>query len=144
MKRKLLLLFLYILLINQLLAINEKTGLVLSGGGVKGLAHIGTLKVIDSLNINIDYIAGTSIGSIAAALYASGHSADEIERMRKAEAMKKIGKSKGKNKRQRMIDAYNEIIRNRNKRADGGEVSLTVIEIPDISGAGVETLFKKR
>jgi len=70
--------------------------------------------------------------------------ADEIERMRKAEAMKKIGKSKSKNKRQRMIDAYNEIIRNRNKRADGGEVSLTVIEIPDISGAGVETLFKKR
>ena len=71
MKRKLLLLFFYILLINPLLAINEKTGLVLSGGGVKGLAHIGTLKVIDSLNINIDYIAGTSIGSIAAALYAS-------------------------------------------------------------------------
>jgi len=56
--------------------------------------------------------------------------------------MKKIGKSKGKNKRQRMIDAYNEIIRN--KKADGGEVSLTVIEMPDISGAGVETLFKKR
>ena len=81
MKRKLLLLFFYILLINQLLAINEKTGLVLSGGGVKGLAHIGTLKVIDSLNINIDYIAGTSIGSIAAALYASGYSADEIERI---------------------------------------------------------------
>ena len=66
----------------------------------------------------------------------------KIERMRKAEAMKKIGKSRGKNKRQRMIDAYNEIIRN--KKADGGEVSLTVIEIPDISGAGVETLFKKR
>ena len=43
-----------------------------------------------------------------------------------------------------MIDAYRDIIRNRNKRADGGEVSLTVIEIPDISGAGVETLFKKR
>ena len=43
-----------------------------------------------------------------------------------------------------MIDAYNEIIRERNKKADGGEVSLTVIEIPDISGAGVETLFKKR
>ena len=70
--------------------------------------------------------------------------ADEIERMRKAEAMKKIGKSKIKNKRQAMIDAYNAIIRERNKKADGGEVSLTVIEIPDISGAGVETLFKKR
>ena len=70
--------------------------------------------------------------------------ADEIENMRKAEAMKKIGKSKIKNKRQAMIDAYNAIIRERNKKADGGEVSLTVIEIPDISGAGVETLFKKR
>ena len=58
--------------------------------------------------------------------------------------MKEVGKSKGKGKRQRMIDAYNQIIRDRNKRADGGEVSLTVIEIPDISGSGVETLFKKR
>ena len=68
----------------------------------------------------------------------------EVENKQQAEAMKKIGKSRGKNKRQRMIDAYNEIIRERNKKADGGEVSLTVIEIPDISGAGVETLFKKR
>ena len=71
--------------------------------------------------------------------------ADRILTMReKAKLMKEVGKSKGKNKRQRMIDAYNEIIRERNKKADGGEVSLTVIEIPDISGAGVETLFKKR
>ena len=71
--------------------------------------------------------------------------ADRILSMReKAKLMKEVGKSKGKGKRQRMIDAYNEIIRERNKRADGGEVSLTVIEIPDISGSGVETLFKKR
>ena len=71
--------------------------------------------------------------------------ADEILTMReKAKLMKEVGKSKGKGKRQRMIDAYNEIIREKNKRADGGEVSLTVIEIPDISGSGVETLFKKR
>jgi len=55
-----------------------------------------------------------------------------------------MGKSKVKNKRQKMIDLYNQIIRDRNKKADGGEVSLTVIEIPDISGSGVETLFKKR
>ena len=54
-------------------------GLVLSGGGVKGLAHLGTLQIIDSLNIPIDYISGTSIGAIAAALYATGHSAEEIE-----------------------------------------------------------------
>ena len=71
--------------------------------------------------------------------------ADEILTMReKAKMMKEMGKSKVKNKRQKMIDLYNQIIRDRNKKADGGEVSLTVIEIPDISGSGVETLFKKK
>jgi len=71
--------------------------------------------------------------------------ADEILTLReKAKMMKEMGKSKVKNKRQKMIDLYNQIIRDRNKKADGGEVSLTVIEIPDISGSGVETLFKKR
>ena len=71
--------------------------------------------------------------------------ADRILSMReKAKLMKEMGKSKVKNKRQKMIDLYNQIIRDRNKKADGGEVSLTVIEIPDISGSGVETLFKKR
>ena len=58
---------------------NKKIGLVLSGGGVKGLAHLGTLQLIDSLNIPIDYISGTSIGGIAGGLYASGYSAEEIE-----------------------------------------------------------------
>ena len=71
--------------------------------------------------------------------------ADRLMKLREqAKLMKEVGKSKGKGKRQRMIDAYNQIIRDRNKRADGGEVSLTVIEIPDISGSGVETLFKKK
>ena len=56
-----------------------KVGLVLSGGGAKGLAHIGTLKVIDSLGIRIDYIAGTSMGAIIGSLYASGYSGIEID-----------------------------------------------------------------
>jgi NTE family protein len=56
-----------------------KIGLVLSGGGAKGLAHIGVLKVIDSLNIKIDYIGGTSMGAIVGGLYASGYSADDLE-----------------------------------------------------------------
>ena len=56
-----------------------KIGLVLSGGGAKGLAHIGVLKVIDSLNIKIDYISGTSIGAIIGGLYASGYSGKELE-----------------------------------------------------------------
>ena len=49
-----------------------KVGLVLSGGGAKGFAHIGVLKVIDSLGIKVDYIAGTSMGAIIGSLYASG------------------------------------------------------------------------
>lgn len=53
-------------------------GLSLSGGGVKGAAHIGVLKVLEEENIKIDNIAGTSSGSIVAALYATGFSVDEI------------------------------------------------------------------
>jgi NTE family protein len=56
-----------------------KVGLVLSGGGAKGLAHIGVLKVIDSLNIKVDYIAGTSMGAIVGGLYASGYNANQLE-----------------------------------------------------------------
>ena len=56
-----------------------KVGLVLSGGGAKGLAHIGVLKVIDSLGIKIDYIAGTSMGSIIGSLYASGYSGKQLD-----------------------------------------------------------------
>ena len=60
---------------------NPKTGLVLSGGGIKGFGHLGTLYMIDSLNIPIDYVVGTSIGAISAALYATGHSAYEIDKI---------------------------------------------------------------
>lgn len=60
---------------------NAKIGLSLSGGGAKGFAHIGVLKVIDSLGIKVDYISGTSIGAIIGGLYASGYSGKEIEKM---------------------------------------------------------------
>lgn len=56
-----------------------KIGLVLSGGGAKGLAHIGALKVIDSLGIKVDYIAGTSMGAIVGSLYASGYSGIQLD-----------------------------------------------------------------
>ena len=55
-----------------------KIGLVLSGGGAKGAAHIGVLKYIEEAGIPIDYIAGTSMGSIVGGLYALGYSSDEI------------------------------------------------------------------
>ncbi|WP_055434691.1 patatin-like phospholipase family protein [Lacinutrix algicola] len=56
-----------------------KVGLVLSGGGAKGLAHIGALKIIDSLGVRIDYIAGTSMGAIIGSLYASGYSGKQLD-----------------------------------------------------------------
>ena len=56
-----------------------KVGVVLSGGGAKGYAHIGALKVIEAAGVKIDYIGGTSIGAIVGGLYASGYSADELE-----------------------------------------------------------------
>jgi len=58
-----------------------KIGLVLSGGGAKGLAHIGVLKTIDSLGIKIDHIAGTSMGAVIGSLYASGYSGKDLERI---------------------------------------------------------------
>ncbi|HXB08880.1 MAG TPA: patatin-like phospholipase family protein [Puia sp.] len=58
-----------------------KIGVVLSGGGAKGLAHIGILKAIDSAGLKVDYLTGTSMGSILGALYAVGYSADSIEQI---------------------------------------------------------------
>ena len=55
-----------------------KLGLSLSGGGIKGAAHIGVLKAIEEENIKIDYISGTSSGSIVATLYALGYKPEEI------------------------------------------------------------------
>ncbi len=57
-----------------------KIGLVLSGGGARGMAHIGVLKALEEMRIPIDCIAGTSIGAVVGGLYASGMSPGEIER----------------------------------------------------------------
>lgn len=59
----------------------QKVGLVLSGGGAKGLAHIGTLKALEENNIPIDYITGTSMGGIVGAMYAAGYSPEQIEKI---------------------------------------------------------------
>ena len=58
-----------------------KVGLVLSGGGAKGFAHVGVLKVLEELGIPVDYITGTSMGSIIGGFYSMGYSAKEIEKM---------------------------------------------------------------
>ena len=56
----------------------QKVGLVLSGGGAKGAAHIGVIKALEENNIPIDYVAGTSIGAIIGSLYAMGYTPDEM------------------------------------------------------------------
>lgn len=58
-----------------------KVGLVLSGGGAKGLAHIGVLQALDSIGLYPDIVTGTSVGSIMGGLYASGYSGKEIEEL---------------------------------------------------------------
>lgn len=62
-------------------AFAQKVGLVLSGGGAKGIAHIGVLKALEENEIPIDYIVGTSMGGIIGGCYAAGMSPDAIERM---------------------------------------------------------------
>ncbi len=59
----------------------QKVGLVFSGGGAKGLAHIGTLKALEENNIPIDYITGTSMGAIVGGMYAAGYSPAQIEKI---------------------------------------------------------------
>jgi NTE family protein len=57
----------------------KRVGLVLSGGGAKGLAHVGVLKVLEEAGIPVDYIAGTSMGAIVGGLYAIGHDAAALD-----------------------------------------------------------------
>lgn len=69
---------LFLALLSVMPLWSQKVGLVLGGGGAKGMAHIGVIKVLEDHNIPIDYVAGTSIGAIVAGLYASGYSPEEM------------------------------------------------------------------
>ncbi len=71
-----------LLLLSSSLAVAKeraKIGLALSGGGARGMAHVGVLKALEEKNIPIDYIAGTSMGSIVGGLYATGMSPEDLE-----------------------------------------------------------------
>lgn len=67
------------LLITTQFTVAQKVGLVLSGGGAKGIAHVGVIKALEENNIPIDFVAGTSMGGVVATCYASGWSAQQIE-----------------------------------------------------------------
>ena len=63
----------------------QSVGLVLSGGGAKGLAHIGVIKALEERRVPIDYVAGTSMGAIVGGLYAMGFTTGEMIRLFKSE-----------------------------------------------------------
>ncbi|MGB2232420.1 MAG: patatin-like phospholipase family protein, partial [Flavobacteriaceae bacterium] len=83
LRKHLLLIALSFLFSNPIFAQDKepKVAVVLSGGGAKGIAHIAVLKKLDSLNIVPDLIVGTSMGSVVGGLYASGYSADSIQKI---------------------------------------------------------------
>lgn len=66
----------------------QKVGLVLSGGGAKGMAHIGVIRALEENNIPIDYVAGTSMGAVIGSLYVMGYSPDEMEDLIRSDEFK--------------------------------------------------------
>lgn len=83
------LLFLSVCLLLLPLAQAQKVGLVLSGGGAKGMTHIGIIRALEENNIPIDYITGTSMGAIIGSLYAMGYSPDDMEALLRSEDFKR-------------------------------------------------------
>ena len=76
-------LFVFLLFVSSSLAQappthDKKVGLVLSGGGVRGIAHIGVLKALEENHIKVDYVVGTSMGGVVGAMYAAGYTVDEM------------------------------------------------------------------
>lgn len=81
MKKLLYFLLMMAVALSSLDAQRKKVGVVLGGGGAKGVAHIGVLKVLEEAGIPIDYVAGTSMGAIVGGLYAIGYTPAEIDSM---------------------------------------------------------------
>ena len=81
MKKRLTAVVILVLCALTICAGRPKVGLVLGGGGAKGAAEVGVLKVIEEAGIQVDYIAGTSIGAVVGCLYAAGYTATELEQL---------------------------------------------------------------
>src|SRR5665647_659096 len=84
--KRLLLIILLLALLQPASA--QKVGLVLSGGGAKGIAHIGLIQALEENGIPIDYITGTSIGAVVGGLYAMGYSPAEMLELIKSDEFK--------------------------------------------------------
>ena len=79
MRKRLAAIIVLVLSATLLFAGQPKVGLVLGGGGAKGAAEVGVLKVLEEAGVQVDYIAGTSIGAVVGSLYAAGYTAAELE-----------------------------------------------------------------
>lgn len=66
-------------LLSTHLVLGQKVALVMSGGGAKGIAHVGVIKALEEYDIPIDYVIGTSMGGVVAGIYAAGYSASQVE-----------------------------------------------------------------
>ncbi len=97
-KRGIFVVILGTLLFSYSLVSAQKVGLVLSGGGVKGFAHIGVIKALEENHIPIDYITGTSIGAIIGSLYASGYTPEEMYELFQSEQFRIWAEGKPSNK----------------------------------------------
>lgn len=86
----------------------QKIGLVLSGGGASGMCHIGVLKALEENGISVDYISGTSIGSLIGAYYATGYSPEEIEQIVKTYFFQSITRGDLPAKYEYMVKKRNE------------------------------------
>jgi NTE family protein len=104
----------------------QKVGLVLSGGGAKGITHIGIIKALEENNIPIDYVAGTSMGAIVGGMYAMGYTVDEMISTIKSNEFKHWTTGE--------IDASNKYYyRNADPKPDFVEISFNVHNIDSIS-----------
>ena len=102
----------FLLLLTALLPAQRtdpKVGLVLSGGGARGYAHIGALQVLEEAGVRVDYIGGTSMGSIVGGLYAAGYTGKQLERMlRETDIMAELQDAIGRDNRTIYEKLYSE------------------------------------
>ena len=112
-----------------------KIGLALGGGGFKGAAHIGVLKVLAELGIKIDYIAGTSVGSAVAALHASGCPLSDMEALLMDDGLAKMFKLRPGRRGLIPGTAYTERVREmtRGRRIEEMDIPLRIIAVDLLS-----------
>ncbi len=117
--------------VGSLAGERRKVGVVLSGGGAKGMAHIGVLKVIERAGIPVDYVVGTSMGAIVGGLYSIGYDANTLDSLVRCQDWRYLLSDMVEPHNQSMRERYNQstyllsrpIIRTTGLAAEGGLVS---------------------